>query len=93
MEFKGPDGNDPVSLDYVHDLTAELGTDTISTSTWALDSGITKDSDSTTTTAATIWVSGGTLGMTYRLANTAVTVSGRVHVKAFYLRIQEQRAG
>ena len=89
MEFKSP----TEVLDYVHDMTNELGVDTVSTSSWVLDSGITKDSDSTTTTAATAWISGGTLGVTYKLTNTLVTVSGRTHVKDFYLRVQEQRAG
>ena len=89
MEFKSPNE----VLDYVHDLTAELGVDTISTSAWVLDSGITKDSDSNTTTAATAWISGGTLGVTHKLTSTIVTASGRTHVKNFYLRIQEQRAG
>ena len=89
MEFKSPNE----VLDYVHDLTNELGVDTISTSAWVLDSGITKDSDSNTTTAATAWISGGTLGVTYKLTSTIVTASGRTHVKNFYLRIQEQRAG
>ena len=89
MEFKSPSS----VLDYQHDLTSELGTDTISTSAWSLDSGITKDSDSKTTTASTIWISGGTVGMTYSVANTIVTAAGRTHYKAFYLRVQEQRAG
>ena len=89
MQYKSPGA----VLDYVHDISAELGTDTISTSTWALDSGITKDSDTTTTTAATAWISGGTLGRTYSLTNTLITTDGRTHVKTFYLRIQDQRAG
>ena len=89
MEFKSPSS----VLDFVHDLTNELGVDAISTSTWVIDAGITKDSDSSTTTAATVWISGGTLGITYRLSNTIVTSSGRTHVKDFYLRIQDQRAG
>lgn len=89
MEYKSPTD----VLDYVHDLTSELGVDTINSSAWVLDAGITKDSDSTTTTAATVWISGGTVGNTYAVTNTIVTASGRTHYKAFYLRIQEQRAG
>ena len=89
MEFKSPLS----VLDFQHDLASELGVDTISTSAWVLDSGITKDSDSTTATAATIWISGGTAGQTYSVANAITTASGRTHHKAFYLRVQEQRAG
>ena len=89
MEFK--------SENEVHDFqqnwAAELVADTITTSTWVLDSGITKDSDSNTDTTATAWVSGGTLGMTYKVVNTIVTAAGRTHEKEWFLRIQEQRAG
>ena len=80
-------------LDFQHDLSAELGTDTISTSAWVVDTGLTVDSNSRTDTVATIWVSGGTNGQTYGLINTAVTVAGRTHIKEFFLRVQEQRAG
>ena len=77
MEFK--------SVAEVHDFqqnwAAELGADTITTSAWALDSGITKDSDSNTDSTATAFISSGTLGMTYRVVNTIVTAAGRTHVK------------
>ena len=89
MEFK--------SASDVHDFTqnwlAELVADTISTSTWTLDTGITKDSDTNTTTTATIWVSGGTTGKTYKIINTITTASGRTHLKEWFLRIQDQRGG
>jgi hypothetical protein len=89
MEFKSPSE----VLEYQHDISLELGADTITTSTWALDSGIYKDSNSKTDTVSTIWISGGTAGQTYSVANTIVTAAGRTHHKAFYLRVQEQRAG
>ena len=89
MEFKSP----TAVLDFQHDLSLELGADTIASSAWTLDSGITKDSDSYTTTASTIWISDGTAGKTYAVSNTITTAAGRTHYKAFYLRVQEQRAG
>jgi hypothetical protein len=49
-------------LDYAIDWTDRLGSDTISTSTWTVPSGITKDSDNKTTAKTTIWLSGGTVG-------------------------------
>ncbi len=64
-------------LDYSLDWTTWLDGDTIATSTWTVPSGITKDSDSTTTTATTIWVSGGTAGESYVLLNRIVTDGGR----------------
>lgn len=89
MEFKGP----AEELDFVNDLTAELGTDTISTSAWVLDTGITLGVNTNTTTASLAWISSGVLGMTYKIVNTIVTSAGRTHVREWYLRIQDQRAG
>jgi hypothetical protein len=79
--------------DYVHDISLELGTDTIQSSTWTLPSGITKQSDSYITGVATIWIEGGTAGQTYPFSHTFVTTEGRTHNKFIDLRIQEQRAG
>lgn len=62
---------------YVRDWTADLDGDTIATSTWVVPSGITKDSDSNTTTTATIWLSGGTLDEDYALVNRITTAGGR----------------
>jgi len=64
-------------LDYAIDWSAWLGSDTIATSTWSVPTGITRDSDTNTTTRATIWLSGGTAGQTYQLTNTITTAGGR----------------
>lgn len=75
-------------LDYTVDWSAWLDGDTISTSTWEADDGITIDSDTNTATTATVWLSGGTLGATYRITNHIVTAAGReddrtITVKAY----------
>ena len=66
-------------LDYGIDWDAHdwLGADTISTSTWTVPSGITKVTDSKTTTTTTIWLSGGTAGETYPVKDHIVTAGGR----------------
>jgi hypothetical protein len=70
-------------LDYGIDWHANdwLGVDTIATgatgSTWTVPSGITKVSDSKTTTTTTIWLSGGTAGETYAVKNHIITAGGR----------------
>ena len=89
MEFKAATEVHDFQINWV----AELGTDTISTTAWVLATGITKDSDSSTSTTTTAWISGGTVGMTYKLTNTITTAGSRTHVKIFHLRIQDQRAG
>lgn len=79
---------DPDSvLDYVIDWSDWLDGDTISTSTWATPSGITKDSDSNNTTTTTIWLSGGTLGKTYRITNRIVTAAGRTADETFKVKM------
>lgn len=55
-------------LDYTVDWESWLPSgDTITDSTWTADDGITIDSDSFTTTAATVWLSGGSLGENYSI--------------------------
>jgi hypothetical protein len=67
-------------LDYKVDWSAWLLTsETISTSIWVVPTGIVQNSASSTTTAATIWLSGGTAGTTYELTNRIVTNQGRTN--------------
>jgi len=63
--------------DYQIDWSDWLGADTISTSAWSVPAGITKNSDSNTTTTTTIWLSGGTDQADYEIYNTIVTTGGR----------------
>ena len=65
------------TLDYTVDWDDWLGSDTISTSTWTADSGITVDSSTNTTTTTTVWLSGGTAGESYTALNRIVTAGGR----------------
>lgn len=83
---KDPDG----VLDYQIDWSDWLGTDTIVTSTWTVGTGITKDSDTNTTTTATIWLSGGTAGTTYELTNEIVTTDGRTDNRTIYVTVKEK---
>jgi hypothetical protein len=84
-EFK----KDPSSiLDYTIDWTAWLPSgDTISSSSWTVDSGITNYADSNTTTAATIWLSGGTAGVIYKATNTIVTANGRTDQRTLNINV------
>lgn len=80
-------------LDYQIDWSAELGTDTISTSTWTVPAGLTKDSDTNTDTTTTVWVSGGTAGTTYALLNKIVTAAGRTYEQAREIAVVDAEAG
>lgn len=65
-------------LDYQFDWSEWLAaSETINTSTWTADSGITVDSETETTTTATVWLSGGTAGSIYNVVNRIVTNQNR----------------
>lgn len=82
---------DPAAvLDFLVDWTAWLAGDTITTSTWAVPTGITKDSDSKTATAAKVWLSGGTAGTDYRLTNHIVTAGGRTDERTIRIQVREK---
>jgi hypothetical protein len=77
-------------LDYTINWASELATgETISTSSWTVTTGITKDSDTKTTTTTTIFVSGGTLAATYTLYNTVVTSGARTFKRYIQVKIAE----
>lgn len=93
------DAKDPDEvLDYEIDWSDFLGDDTIDTSTWTMptepDAALIKDSDSHTTTATTIWLSGGTLAAVgepatvYELVNTIVTDGLRTAERTVRLKIK-----
>ena len=77
-------------LDYSINWATWLGSDTISTSTWTVESGITKDSDTNTTTATTIWLSAGTAGVTYSCTNEIATAGGRTANRTIDIKVSER---
>ncbi len=88
MALSWPNKDPDEVLDYEIDWAARLTTDTISTSTWTVPSGITKDSDSKTSTTTTVWLSGGTLGDSYEILNRIVTAGGRTMDQTVKLKIK-----
>ncbi len=61
--------------------------DTISSSTVTLETGITLDSDTNDTESATMWASGGSDGCTYKATNKIVTAGARTKEAHFYIKI------
>ena len=65
-------------LDYKVDWSGWLaGGDTIVTSTFTADLGITLTNPSFAQTSATVWISGGVNGTSYNVVNSIVTAQGR----------------
>jgi hypothetical protein len=80
---------DPSDVDdYLINWAPWLGTDTISASSWTVPTGLTKDSDTKTTTTATIWLSGGTAKTEYRVANKITTAGGRTKERSFTVLVE-----
>lgn len=78
-------------LDYSIDWTDWLsGGEKITSSSWIVPSGITQDSASATDYVTTIWFSGGTVGVTYRVTNRIVTGAGRTDDRSFNIQIFER---
>ena len=77
-------------LDYQHDWTAWLNGDTIVTSNWIVPAGLTLVTDTKTAATTTVWLSGGTIGVTYRVVNRVTTAGGRTDDRSLFLKIMER---
>ena len=77
-------------LDYYVDWTRWLNGDTIATSVWTVAAGLAVANDTHTTTAATVWLSGGTVGETYKVTNRITTTGGRTEDRSFDVKIAER---
>ena len=74
-------------LDYKFDWASELGNDTISTSEWSVDAGMTIDSDSNNDNSATVWLSGGVSGSVYNAVNKITTANARTINRSLAIRV------
>lgn len=77
-------------LDYMINWATWLGADEISTSTWDVEVGLTEDSETETTTTATVWLSGGVDTTTYLVTNQIVTTGGRTAERSFNITIEDR---
>jgi hypothetical protein len=84
---KDPDAR----LDYGISWSSFLPSgDTIAASSWDVPSGLTSDTPAFTTTATSIWLSGGTNGSFYTVSNTITTAEGRVNSRDFVVWVHTQ---
>lgn len=87
--FKDPDS----VLDYTVDWGENyLGSDTISTSTWVVPTGLTSTSDtiSSNNRRTTIWLSGGLNNQRYKVVNRIVTNVGRTVDRTIIIHVMER---
>lgn len=75
-------------LDFAFEWASWLSTlETISSSTITASPGITVNSTSNTTTKVTVWLSGGTAGKPYTVANRITTNQGRTDERTITIRV------
>ena len=78
-------------LDYKWDWSDRLAaSETITTAAVTVPTGITKDSQSNTTTTVTVWLSGGTAGTRYPVLCRIVTNQGRTDDRTIYIDCRER---
>jgi hypothetical protein len=77
-------------LDYSVDWSRWLAGDEISTSEWIVPAGLTKITDTMTTTKTTVWLSGGTADQSYTVTNRIVTTGGRTEDRSFVVKVEER---
>lgn len=80
------------TLDYTFDWAPWLTplADTISSVQWVLGDGLTKVSQSNTASAATAFISGGTVGTDAQLTCRITTAGGRIDDRSVTLKIVER---
>lgn len=84
---KDPDAK----LDYAIDWSSWLAAgETITASAWTVATGITEVISSFNDTTTKIWLSGGTAGTTYTIANTITTSDGRIDERTFDVIVEER---
>lgn len=78
-------------LDYEINWSKWLASDdTLSAHTITADQGITVDSSVLATDKVTVWLSGGTTGVTYRVACRVTTANGRTDERTIVISVKDR---
>lgn len=79
-------------LDYTFNWTAWLDdiTDALASHLVTADAGITVDSSSIVGKTVVAWISGGTVGTTYRVACKVTTSGGRTDERSIFIKVKER---
>jgi hypothetical protein len=84
-------------LDYTVDWEAWLKGDTIASSTFTVEeipnvTGLVNNYEDKSDTTTTVWLSGGAVGIRYKVTNRIVTAAARPRTdeRSFYVRVAEK---
>jgi hypothetical protein len=93
-KHKGPDEAINFAVDWGDWLDTDRdgsADDTIASASWEADDGLTVGSSSETTTVATVAISGGTIGSSYKLRCTiTTTTSGETFERFGYVHVVDR---
>jgi hypothetical protein len=91
MADKWPDKDPDDTLDFAVDWSEWLGDDVIASVDWAADKvGLSFEEQTNANGVATVWLSAGTLGETYRVTCQITTEAGRIRSHTEKLKIKEK---
>jgi hypothetical protein len=91
LKLQNPLKDPSAVLDYVFDWTGWLATaETITDHTITPDTGITVDSSTEDTGKVTVWLSGGTAGINYKVACLITTTEGRTDERTIWIKVVER---
>jgi hypothetical protein len=91
LKLQNPLKDPSAVLDYVFDWTEWLATgETIDNYTITADTGITVDSSTEDTGKVTVWLSGGTAGINYKVACKITTSAGRTDERTIWIKVVER---
>jgi hypothetical protein len=78
-------------LDYAFDWTDWLATsETIANHTITADTGIVVDSSTENAGIVTVWLSGGTAGINYKVACLITTSAGRTDERTIWIKVTDR---
>ncbi len=85
--FHDPNETEPFRIDWSYWL--DQG-ETISSSSWSLDSGPTASATAFDDTTATMTITGGTVGNVYKATNTITTSAGRTYQRTIAIDVRSK---
>ena len=91
LKLQNPLKDPSAVLDYVFDWTGWLATgETIANYTITADTGITDDSSTEDAGKVTVWLSGGTAGINYKVACLITTSAGRTDERTIWIKVVDR---
>mgnify|MGYP001826648934 CR=1 FL=1 len=86
---KDPDSVEDFAIDWTATLNESTPADTIATSVWTADAGVTVDSNSEAGGVTRVWVSGGVRGAPCNLVNRITTAAGRTYDRTIAVTLED----